>query len=166
MTPVDSISEFAVAATSFHWLDARDALLSMRRALKPGGWWLSCWHIFNDPDVDDPFRAATEPLFRVVGRVQQDDVKGARAFGLDREVRFAELRRAGFRRVSHRVVRQTITLDAKGICDLYATFSPVTTLNAEAAAWFFAELETLVGTHFGGRVERPLLTPVYWACGP
>jgi SAM-dependent methyltransferase len=163
----DHAFDLAVAATSFHWLDARDALLSVRRALKPGGSWLACWHIFNDPEIaNDPFRTATEPLLREVGRVQQDDVKGRLAFGLDRENRCAELRRAGFRRISHEVIRQKITLDAAGARDLYATFSPVSTLHPEAAAWLLTEIEKLVRIRFGGRIERPLLTPLYWAYSP
>lgn len=158
--------DLAVAATSFHWLEARSALARIRKLLKPGGWWLACWHVFNDPWEDDPFREATAPLFRSVGRVQQDDLKGPLAFGLDRESRERELREAGFLDISHALVRQKISLEANDVLHLYATFSPIATLTEAARARFLAGLRTVVDDRFGGRVERPLLTPVYWARNP
>jgi SAM-dependent methyltransferase len=159
-------TDLIVAATSFHWLNARSGLAKAKAALRSGGWWFACWHIFNDPTVDDPFRAATAPIFQDVGRVQQDDAKGSMAFGLDSASRQAELRGAGFIGIEMTLVRQTLVLDTAAICALYGTFSPITTLNPEAKAWFMGRLERLMHDEFGGTVERPLLTPVYWAQKP
>jgi SAM-dependent methyltransferase len=165
--PLASASyDLVVAATSFHWLNARTALARIGEALVPDGCFMSCWHIFNDPEMDDRFRDLTGPLLADYGRVQQDDAKGRLAFGLDQDLRTAELRGAGFRDIQFSLLRQELTFSAAEIAALYATFSPVATLSPAARAAFLDRLSQLVTEEFGGEVQRPLLTPVYRARAP
>jgi SAM-dependent methyltransferase len=158
--------DLIIAASSFHWLNARSGLAQAKAALKPGGWWVACWHIFNDPYAGDRFRDATAPLFADVGRVQQDDAKGVLAFGLDADLRLMELRGAGLTNMGTKVLRTSLSLTTEEILALYGTFSPITTLVPEARAHFLEGLQRLMTDQFHGRIERPLLTPVYWAQRP
>ena len=51
-----------VAATSFHWLEQKDALAKVYRSLRTGGWWAMWWTHFGacEPDA---FQLATDHLF-------------------------------------------------------------------------------------------------------
>jgi hypothetical protein len=78
MTKIKRYSQITLyrLITSFHWLQGHATLSTIFHALKPGGWWLACWHTFNDPWVEeDHFRMETALLFAEVNRVQQDDCK-------------------------------------------------------------------------------------------
>ena len=80
------------------------------------------------------FRDLTGPLMADYGRVQQDDAKGRLAFGLDRELRTAELRGAGFRDIQFPLLRQELTFLRRRDRGVYATLSPGATLAASAHA--------------------------------
>ncbi len=54
--------DLAVAASSFHWIDAKAGLAVVRRALRPGGWWAMWWTHFGDDSRPDPFRDAIDPV--------------------------------------------------------------------------------------------------------
>lgn len=76
----------------------------------------------------------------------------------------ADLRAVGaFEDVACEMFRWTAAFDPAGVRGLYATFSPVTLLPAEEQARLLEALARVAEGHFGGRVERPMVTPVYTA---
>jgi SAM-dependent methyltransferase len=47
--------DLAVAASSFHWVDAERGLGAVHGALRPGGWWAMWWTHFGDRSRPIPF---------------------------------------------------------------------------------------------------------------
>lgn len=159
--------DLGVAATSFHWLDQETALAKVAALLRPGGWWAMWWNIHGDPLGPDPFREATTHLLAALKRPPSSGLAGQPsrpAFALDAGARLSELRRAGFfDHIETATIRWTVTLDTAGVKALYATFSPVAILPQAARRELLDELGRIADTRFGGRVERPMLTPIYTA---
>ncbi|EIM28593.1 dimethyladenosine transferase (rRNA methylation) [Microvirga lotononidis] len=155
-----------IAATAFHWLEAGPALAKVFRLLRPGGWWVACWNIFNDPFTPDPFREATSHLFRDLAKTPSFGEGDRRPFGLDVEARTQELTAAGFQRISSTVVRRTMILDTDSVLALYATFSQVTRLLEGDRLQFMRSLKRIAQDEFEGKVPRTFLTPIYWAQRP
>lgn len=158
--------DLGVAATSFHWLDQAAALRKVARLLKPGGWWAMWWNVFGDPLASsDPFQSASGHLMRGLER-SPDSWGGGRKlpFSLDSEARIADIDATGaFGPVSHEAIRWTGQYSTAEIVALYRTFSPVSRLPAAQLEEFSVALGRIADEQFGGRVERPFVTPIYWA---
>lgn len=157
--------DFGVAATSFHWLKAGEALDKVMRLLRPGGWWMACWNVFADPFSEDPFLKATQPIFERLERTPGFGDGTRLPFGLDKARRTAELQAAGFVNVSSEVVCRTAPLSTEEIVALYATFSQITRRPQAEREAIERELRQICAD-FGGRVQRTFLTPIYWAQKP
>jgi SAM-dependent methyltransferase len=158
--------DLAVAASSFHWVDEEAGLVSLRAALRPGGWIAIWWTSFGDETRPDPFRDAVDPLFEDVPHSPSAGLEGRPSFGRDAERRLASLTAAGFRRPAHDEFRWSHTWDSSGIRGLYSTFSPVIALEPDRRARLLDAVERIVRTEFGNRVERPLVTSLYTAENP
>jgi len=68
-----------------------------------------------------------------------------------------------FDRISREDVRWTVTLRTAQVRALWGTFSEVVTLPPKKREWFLTELGRVVDDQFGGKVEIPMLTPLYTA---
>lgn len=157
--------DFGIAATSFHWLKAGEALDKVMRLLRPGGWWMACWNVFADPFSEDPFLNATQPIFERLERTPGFGDGTQLPFGLDTARRTAELQAAGLVNVSSEVVHRTVTMRTGEIVALYATFSQIARRTQAERDAIERELRQICAD-FGGRVQRTFLTPVYWAQKP
>jgi SAM-dependent methyltransferase len=157
--------DLGYAATSFHWLDPELALPRIKAALKPGGWFATWWNIYGDPDAEDPFRAATDGVFNALGH-QPSWLRGGKTYGLATETRIAELAGAGFTDIRRETFSRTIHLDSVAITALYATFSPIAREAPQRRAQLLDTIRTVARDQFGDRVERLILTPVYFARKP
>jgi SAM-dependent methyltransferase len=153
--------DLAVAASSFHWVDAERGLATILRALRPGGWWAMWWTHFGDKARPDPFRDAIDP---VVGALAASP--GARGFARDVESGLTALADAGFESCEHEFVRWSHVWDADGIRALFATFSPIARLDAPERDAILDEVARVAADEFGGRVEKPVLTSLYTARRP
>ncbi len=155
--------DLGVAATSFHWLPERFALRKVARALKPRGWWATWNNQHGDPYRPSPFHRALQPLYReLYGRT----AKGSTKAGVvrDRRDRLRALETVGmFDRISREDVRWAVTLRTARVRALWGTFSEVVTLPSPKREWFLTELGRVVDDQFGGKVEIPMLTPLYTA---
>jgi SAM-dependent methyltransferase len=159
----DDAFDVAVAASSFHWVDEEMGLGRLQRALEPGGWIALWWTIFGDDERPDPFRAAVDPIMRELPSSPSEGRSGAPRFPLDVGARSATLRGAGFADIEHELIRWSYEWDASRIRALFATFSPVTRLDAEPREALLDEIERVARDEFGGRVEKPILTSLYTA---
>jgi SAM-dependent methyltransferase len=156
--------DLGVAATSFHWLDQGAALGKVASLLRPGGWWAAWWNVFGDPSRPDEFHEATQGLLGGLDRTPYLGRAGHLPFALDQDARLADLRVVGaFEDVACEMIRWTVALDPAGVRGLYATFSPVSRLPAEEQARLLEALAGVAEDRFGGRVERPIVTPIYTA---
>lgn len=156
--------DLGVSATAFHWLDQTASLAKVATLLRPGGWWAMWWNVFGDPMAPDDFRAATTHLFDGLERIPPSSHSGAHPFALDREARLADLDRTGaFDHVAFETIRWTCVLDTGRLKDLYATFSMISRLPDRRRHDLLEELGRIADERFGGRVERPMLTPIYTA---
>ena len=68
-----------------------------------------------------------------------------------------------FERVSRDDIRWTATLGTARVQALWGTFSDVVTLRPVRRVWFLSELGRIVDDQFDGKVDIPVLTPVYTA---
>jgi SAM-dependent methyltransferase len=156
--------DLGVAASVFHWLDPQTALSKVASLLRPGGWWAMWWNVFQDPARPDAFRDATQGLLGGLGRSPACGDKGRPPFALDVDARVADLRAVGaFEDIQSEVIRWAATFDVVQVRELYATFSPVSRLPDGERQGLLDALGRVAEERFGGRVERPMVTPVYTA---
>jgi SAM-dependent methyltransferase len=149
-----------VAATVLHWLNQRTALAKAARLLRPGGWFVAWWNVFGDPDRPDAFHEATRDILEDRGGV--DPTRDQRMlFALDTAARANDLRTTGlFEPARHELFRRDVTFDAEGIVGLYRTFPNVSRRPPAERDAVLAALGRVAEEQFGGRVTRPILTPV------
>ena len=152
--------DLVTAATSFHWLDAGQALPKIRTLLAPDGWLALWWNEFGDPGKPDPFHEATEPLLRGLARGPGSGVSGLPS-ALDVDARTVELEAHGFSDIEHEEVHWTLHLDAAQARRLYATFSNIARLPNAQRERILDELERIANTEFGGHIERQTITSIY-----
>jgi SAM-dependent methyltransferase len=158
--------DLGVAASSFHWVDEAAGLVSLRGALRPGGWIAIWWTSFGDETRRDPFMDAVQPLFEDVPHSPSAGLEGRPSFGRDAERRLAALTAAGFGRPAHDEFRWSHTWDSTGIRGLYSTFSPIIALEPERRDRLLGAVERITREDFGNRVEKPLVTSLYTARNP
>lgn len=153
--------DFAVAATSLHWLNPESALEKAFSALRPSGWFAMWWTVYGDPDNPDDFQRRTHPLFSQLS--QSPSYASSRPFALEREKRQAELRRAGFTELSCEEIRWTPSLSTEQVRRLTATFSPVSQLEPALRNRFLDDISQITDEEFGGHVQRNFVTAIYLA---
>jgi SAM-dependent methyltransferase len=154
-----------VAATSFHWLDQRDALAKVYRSLRTGGWWAMWWTHFGSRGPD-AFQLATDHLFVGTADSPSGGGKATLPFALDQESRLRDLATSGFCDAEVDLWHWTLTYDTARLVALYSTFSPIQALKPEARKVFLENIVRIADEQFGGRVMRPFITALYTARKP
>jgi hypothetical protein len=152
------------AATAFHWLDPAAALAQAARLLARGGWWAMWWNMFGDPEVGfDGFHEATKTLL-AGPRSPSAGSAGGPWFAQDRAGRTAELVATGaFGPPEYVELRWTLVLDPPHVRALYATYSEIAIRPEREREALLDSLQKIAANEFAGRVERYVVTPVYWA---
>ncbi|MEL4070733.1 class I SAM-dependent methyltransferase [Ochrobactrum sp. GPK 3] len=158
--------DLGVSATAFHWLKQESALAKVLRLLRPGGWWAMWWTVFGDPDDMDPFQRRTREHFRQLSRSPSHAAGSSRPFALDKEVRMAELKTAGFEDAKYEEIRWNPTLTTRQVIDLTATFSPVSRLAEAERFRFLSDIGRIADDEFDGHVRRNFVTAIYLARKP
>jgi SAM-dependent methyltransferase len=153
--------DLAVAASSFHWIDAERGFATVLGALRAGGWWAMWWTHFGDPARPDPFRDAIDPL---VGELPASP--GATGFARDPAAAVRALAAAGFEQTRLDVVPWTHEFDTPGIRALFASFSPIIVLDEPTREALLDDIARVAADEFGGHVSKPVLTSLYTARKP
>ncbi len=163
----ESSFDLAAAASSFHWIEEATGLATMLRALRPGGWVALWWTGFGDQERPDPYRDATTRLLDGMPRSPVGSHRGGRTPTEAGRARWlSALEAAGFAEVSDERIPWSRTFDAKGIRDIFSTFSPLLVVDEELRAKTLDELERIAREEFGDRVEKPIVTALYTARKP
>ena len=158
--------DLVAAATSFHWVDPMVGLVKAAGHLRPGGWLALWWNIFGDP------RGRPDPFEKAVGRVLDehapqlhfDAFAGTTPHGLDAAARTAEIDATGrFGPVEHHVVEWEGHHSARGIRDLFATYSPFLALPEGQRTTTLDEIERVALEEFDDAVVRPYVTSLFLA---
>lgn len=151
-----------VAATSFHWVDARRLLPRLASALRPDAWLVVWWTVFGDPGVMTPFRERVDRIFREMLPSEWNDPREIpRALRVDD--RLAELTDGGwFGDARHEIIHWTHRMDATGARALFSTFPGIANLPPDVRHAFLAELSAAVESE-GGVIDDPFVTVVYAA---
>jgi len=155
--------DLGIAATSFHWLDQKEALRKVGRFLRPGGWWAMWWTVFGDPEQEDEFQRLTHSLFEELDRSPSHGDRANVPFALDAEKRTDELREVGFESISSEVIRWTVNRTTKQELALTATYSPVARLPDTERKQFLEKIRRVVDDDFCGSVSRNFVTAIYTA---
>lgn len=149
--------DLGVCATAFHWVDQQRGLEKVARLLRPGGWWAVWWTIFGDPERHDAFHEATRQALSGSSPVPPP-------FALEVDDRVRDIDATGaFGPVAFEAVRWSRSFSSREIRSLYGSFSSITTLAEGPRERLLDELVRVADEEFGGRVERPLVSPVYIA---
>jgi SAM-dependent methyltransferase len=162
----ESSFDLAAAASSFHWIDQEEGLVTLSRALRPGGWIALWWTLFGEGAEPDRFIRATTPLLEGLASSPTKGVAGRPPHALDVEARRSALEDAGFAAVAHERIRWSASWDAAGIRALYGTFSPILQLEASRRDAILDEIARIAEKDFGGHVSRTLTTSLYSARKP
>jgi len=156
--------DLGVAASSFHWAPERLALRKIARALRPGGWWAFWNNHHGDPYRPGAFHRALQPLYRELYRSRYLGVYNRATAERDRRQRLAALRSVGrFDSVEREDLHWTVRLPAARVRALWATFSDTMILRPTQRRGFLDSVERVAREEFGGKVEIPMLTPIYTA---
>jgi SAM-dependent methyltransferase len=156
--------DLGAAATSFHWMDQRPALAKIARSLGSGGWWAAWWNVFGDPDRADPFHEATRELLHDQPKSPSHYAGLPHPFALDRDARVADIRAVGeFADASVEIGKWSITLSAKQVRGLYATFSQFAVLDPAERERLLDGLQQIAEKEFSGGVVRNMCTVIYTA---
>jgi SAM-dependent methyltransferase len=156
--------DLGTAATTLHWLDEEATLRKVARLLQSGGWWAAWWNVFGDPSQRDEFHEATNSLLAPLDRSPSASSDGRPPFALDVDRRIAQLRAVGaFANITSDLIRWTASLDTVQVTRLYATFPSISRLHPAEQQRLLEELGRIADDAFGGRVERPMVTPLYTA---
>jgi len=149
-----------VAATAFHWLDPHSRARRMKSVLRPDGYVLLLWNIFQDMDEPDLFHEATAGLLRNLAS-SPSGKPDERPFALQREVLEAEFEQAGFESASYRELRWPLILEPRQVRQLYETFSSIQLLPATEREVLLDALQDIAEKQFHGRVTRNMTSVGY-----
>jgi SAM-dependent methyltransferase len=156
--------DLGTSASAFHWVDEKTSLSKIARILRPCGWWAMWWNLFFDGSRTDEFHKATRILFDDLEHSPSRGLDGHPSFALDTHARIANLRAANaFENVEVNIIPWTAAFDTQRIIRLYATFSPISRLNAGKRERLLDDLGMIADKQFGGRVELNVTTPIYTA---
>jgi SAM-dependent methyltransferase len=163
----ESSFDLAAAASSFHWIDETTGLATLFHALRAGGWVALWWTGFGDPTRPDPFRDATTDLMADMPRSPVGSHRGGKTPTEGGSARWlSPLEAAGFVNASHERIPWTKTFDAKGIREIFSTFSPLLVVDDERRKRTLDELERIAFEEFDDKVEKPIVTALYTARKP
>jgi SAM-dependent methyltransferase len=155
--------DLVAAATSFHWIQPSIGLTKVAEVLKPGGYVALWWHVFGDSDRDDPYHEATRQILQSLSSSpsgRPDTVP----FALDFPARLKDFASTGqFEKPAYAVYRWTWILNTAQVGSLCATFSSISRLPEEHRKTILDRLMEVADKHFGGTVERNMVSPVYVA---
>ena len=156
--------DLGVAATSFHWMDQSVALRKIARTLCSGGWWAAWWNIYGDPEREDPFHEATKELLKSQPKSPSHYAGQPYPFPLDTTARLADINAVGdFVDSKVEVSKWSITLSAKQVRGLYASFSQFSVLESSERERLLDGLERIAEDEFAGQVVRNMCTALYIA---
>lgn len=155
--------DLVAAATSFHWIQPSIGLAKVAAVLKPGGYVALWWHVFGDVDRDDPYHEATQTILQPLSSSPSGGLDTV-PFALDTPARLRDFSSTGqFETPEYMVYRWTFVLNTEQVGALYATFSSISRLPEEQRKTILYQLMEVAERHFGGTVERNMVSPVYVA---
>ena len=158
----DGVFDLVIAATSFHWVDQTHGLAKVKRVLRHGGLWAMLWNLFGDPEREDRFHEATQPVLVSLDRSPSGGAEQV-PFALEVDARVGDLTASGLVDIEHQLLRWTLTLDAQSIRALYATFSPISRLDTVARRRVLDEIARIAIEEFHDQVDRNMVTSLYTA---
>jgi hypothetical protein len=83
---------------------------------------------------------------------------------MDVDARVAALRSVGaFENIEHWMIRSLLALETPRLVPLYATFSEIRRLPSDERNRLLDELARIADKQFNGKIEKPIVTPIYLA---
>lgn len=149
-------ADAVVAAQSWHWFDAGEALAEAERLLRPGGALALVWNTY---DTSVPWvRDFQDIYFRLAPR----DLPSPLDDGWRKE--FA--RRPGWGAIEERHWPNPHSTTVADVVERMMSSSHIAVLSEDARVRVRSEVESVLGAHGatsgGGAIELPYTTDVYW----
>jgi SAM-dependent methyltransferase len=161
LTPQTESYDLVVAATSYHWLNARHRVAIIGDLLKPSGYVALMWNVFGRLHKVDPFHEATKHLLAHLA-ASPSGAPDAIPFALDRQAREAEFLQDGrFGLTAYLEIQWTLQLNARQVGLLYEGFSSIARLSEPERNKLLQQLMQIADTTFNGLVERYMTSPLY-----
>ncbi|MCB1693451.1 MAG: class I SAM-dependent methyltransferase [Pseudomonadales bacterium] len=152
--------DLVICATSMHWLDPGAGIEKLGLCLRAGGWLAAIWNLFGDSARSDAFHDATVSLLSPLP-VSPSAGTGVE-YGMDIDARRQDFQRAGAGdEFMHKKSSWELVLDARGVRNLYGTFSGINKLSDEAREHVLDALEAIAREQFANRVVRNMVTTMY-----
>lgn len=162
--PPDDRFDLVASATAFHWVPTERGLERCAELLRPGGWLALWWTVWGDPTRPDPFHERLSGVLdEFAPELKQVDDQ-ALPHGLDVEARTAEIVANGsFGPVHHERIEWTGRHTTDEMRALFGSMSPWLALPVDRRERLLDAMCEMAERDFGGRVERPYISPMYLA---
>ncbi|MGZ4713300.1 MAG: class I SAM-dependent methyltransferase [Acidimicrobiia bacterium] len=152
----DERFDLVVAATSFHWVDPDVGIRRAAEHLRPGGHLALWWALWGDPDREDPFEDALEPILRQKAPHLVAPHSDLRVYLADLAARGARIEPTGwFEPVEEDTIRWEGSQSPAELRAMFATFAAWIALDEPLRTELLDDVERLARDGFGGRVTRP-----------
>lgn len=150
----DASADAVTVAQAFHWFRTEDALLEIRRVLRPGGALALIW---NTRDERHPVQAAISEILEPLGRDTPRRRKRDWQDVLDGSGLFTSCERATFDHAQE--------LDEDGLVERFCSISFVASAPRDVYADIEARVRAVAREH-GTPVRLPYVTELYLASAP
>lgn len=153
----EGTADLVVAATSFHWVDTAIGMGKVLSALRPGGWIALWWNLWYDPDGQDAFSRALDPIFEEFGNRESPVYVDQ-----NQEEHWLPLMRpAGFEDVTAERFPWEVEQRSDDLVALFSTFSGMRIRPAAEQAEMLERIRAVADEQFGGSVCRTYQTVLY-----
>lgn len=155
--------DLIACAAAFHWMEPEPALARIKALLEPGGIWAMWWNCYLGHGEDDPLAE------RAMDVLEEEQVALPPSFlpnghyALDVDGQCDRLGSAGFTDIEHCLFRTPRELDPRQARELYASFSFIRILAAEARERILDRIENIVQIELGGTAASQVVTSLYSA---
>jgi SAM-dependent methyltransferase len=150
-------ADLVVAATSFHWVDTAVGMEKALSALRPGGWVALWWNLWYEPEGQDAFSRALDPIFEEFGNRESPVYVDQ-----NHEEHWLPLMRpSGFEDVTSERFPWEVDQSSDEIVALFSTFSGMRVRPAAEQALMLERIRAVADDQFGGTVRRRYQAVLY-----
>lgn len=156
--------DLVAGGTSFHWVDPDVGIRRAAEHLRPGGWLALWWALWGDPEREDPFTDALEPILREKAPHLVAPHASLPVYLADIAARMSRVETTGWFHPTERdSIRWEGTHSPAELRAMFATFAAWIALREPLQTELLDDVERLARETFAGAVTRPYRVVLYRA---